>query len=110
MKNLKYITAFVLCIATASCKKYLDTTPQGVISSADLTSASNTDAMVIAAYSKLGEDYYYYPYAGMWAYGSLRSGDAYKGGGGPGDVMEYNEYETFSLNNNTNTSSDQVWY
>ncbi len=110
MKNLKYITAFMLCIITASCKKYLDTTPQGVISSSDLTSASNTDAMVIAAYSKLGEDYYYYPYAGMWAYGSLRSGDAYKGGGGPGDVMEYNEYETFSLNNNTNTSSDQVWY
>jgi len=110
MKNLKYIMAFMLCIITASCKKYLDTTPQGVISSADLTSASNTDAMVIAAYSKLGEDYYYYPYAGMWAYGSLRSGDAYKGGGGPGDVMEYNEYETFSLNNNTNTSSDQVWY
>jgi hypothetical protein len=110
MKNIKYIAAIILCVMSVSCKKYLDEAPQGVISSADLSTPANTDAMVIAAYSKLGDDYYYYPYAGMWAYGSLRSGDAYKGGGGPGDVMEYNQYETFTLNNNTNTSTDQVWY
>jgi hypothetical protein len=110
MKNIKYLAALILCITAASCKKYLDEAPQGVISTSTLSTPANTDAMVIAAYSKLGEDYYYYPYAGMWAYGSLRSGDAYKGGGGPGDVMEYNQYETFALNNPTNTSTDQVWY
>jgi hypothetical protein len=110
MKHIKYMAAIILSVMSASCKKYLDEAPQGVISSADLSTPANTDAMVIAAYSKLGDDYYYYPYAGMWAYGSLRSGDAYKGGGGPGDVMEYNQYETFTLNNNTNTSTDQVWY
>ncbi|MGN6639244.1 MAG: RagB/SusD family nutrient uptake outer membrane protein [Mucilaginibacter sp.] len=100
----------MMILTAASCKKYLNETPQGVISSTDLSTPANTDAMVIAAYSKLGEDYYYYPFASMWAYGSIRSGDAYKGGGGPGDVAEYNQYETFSLNIPTNTSTDQVWY
>jgi hypothetical protein len=95
---------------SASCKKYLDETPQGVISTADLTSVTNTESMVIAAYSYLGNDHYYYPFSSMWAYGSIRSGDAYKGGGGPGDVNEFNEYETFSQNNILNGSTDNVWY
>jgi len=97
-------------MVSASCKKYLDEVPQGVIATADLTTPANTDAQVIAAYSYLGNDHYYYPFSSMWAYGSIRSGDAYKGGGGPGDVGEFNEYETFSLNNIENGSTDNVWY
>ena len=110
MKNIRYIAALLLCITAASCKKYLDTTPQGVISTDDLTTPANTDAMVIAAYSSLGNDYYYYPYSSMWAYGSIRSGDAYKGGGGPGDVNEYDQFERFSSNTITNVSGDDVFY
>jgi len=110
MKNIRYIAALLLCITAASCKKYLDTTPQGVISTDDLTTPANTDAMVIAAYSSLGNDYYYYPYGSMWAYGSIRSGDAYKGGGGPGDVNEYDQFERFSSNTITNVSGDDVFY
>ncbi len=110
MKNLKYIAALILCIVFVSCKKYLDETPQGVVSSADLTTPANTDAMVTAAYSYLGNDHYTYPFSSMWAFGSIRSGDAYKGGGGSGDVVEFNEYETFSTNVITNASSDAVFY
>jgi hypothetical protein len=110
MKNIKYLVALLLCIAAASCKKYLDTTPQGVISTADLTTPANTDAMVIAAYSSLGNDYYFYPFSSMWAYGSIRSGDAYKGGGGPGDINEYDQFERFSSNTITNGSGDNVFY
>jgi hypothetical protein len=33
----------------------------------------------------------------MWAYGSVRSDDAYKGGGSVGDVGEYNTYEQYNL-------------
>ena len=110
MKNIKYLAAFILCITVASCKKYLDETPQGVVSSADLSTPANTDAMVIAAYSYLGNDHYTYPFSSMWAFGSIRSGDAYKGGGGSGDVVEFNEYETFSTNVITNGSSDAVFY
>lgn len=110
MKNIKYIAALLLCITAASCKKYLDTNPQGVVSAADLTTPANTDAMVIAAYSSLGNDYYFYPYSSMWAYGSIRSGDAYKGGGGTGDIFEYHQFETFSSNTITNGSADNVFY
>lgn len=110
MRNIKYLAALIICIAAASCKKYLNETPQGVIATADLSTPTNTDAQVIAAYSYLGNDHYYYPFASMWAYGSVRSGDAYKGGGGPGDVGEFNQYETFSQNNITNGSTDNVWY
>jgi hypothetical protein len=110
MKKIKYILAAVLMISAASCKKYLNEAPQGAVSLSDLTTPANTDAMVIAAYSYLGNDYYYYPFSSMWAYGSIRSGDAYKGGGGPGDVAEYNQYEVFSNNTTTNTSTDQVFY
>jgi len=110
MKNLKYIAALILCIVFASCKKYLDESPQGVVSSEDLSTPANTDAMVTAAYSYLGNDHYTYPFSSMWAFGSIRSGDAYKGGGGSGDVVEFNEYETFSTNVITNGSSDAVFY
>jgi len=110
MKNLKYIAAIILVMSAASCKKYLDETPQGVVSKEDLTTPANTDAMVVAAYSYLGNDYYFYPFSSMWAYGSIRSGDAYKGGGGPGDIAEYNQFEVFSNNTITNGSGDNVFY
>jgi hypothetical protein len=110
MKNIKYITAFIFLMMSVSCKKYLDETPQGVISQTDLSTPANTDAMVIAAYSYLGNDHYTYPFSSMWAFGSIRSGDAYKGGGGSGDVVEFNQYETFSTNVITNGSSDAVFY
>lgn len=110
MKNIKYIAIAFFLMVSASCKKYLDETPQGVVSQADLTSPTNTDAMVTAAYSYLGNDHYTYPFSSMWAFGSIRSGDAYKGGGGSGDVVEFNQYETFSTNVITNGSSDAVFY
>src|ERR1700761_8775447 len=110
MKKIKYILAAVLMIGSASCKKYLNEAPQGVVSLSDLTTPANTDAMVIAAYASLGNDYYFYPFSSMWAYGSIRSGDAYKGGGGPGDIAEYNQFEVFSNNTITNGSGDNVFY
>jgi hypothetical protein len=110
MKNIKYIVAAVMLLTVASCKKYLDETPQGVIAASNLNTPSNVEGMVIAAYSALGNDHYTYPFSNMWAYGSLRSGDAYKGGGGPGDVSEFNQYETFSLNRVDNGSTDGTWY
>lgn len=110
MKTMKYLAAIIAIVISASCKKYLNETPQGVVSTSDLTTPANTDAMVIAAYSYLGNDHYFYPFSSMWAYGSIRSGDAYKGGGGAGDIFEFNEYETFSTNNITNGSTDNVFY
>ena len=110
MKNIKYITALLLCIAFISCKKQLDKDPQGVVFTESLQTPANVDAMVIAAYSALGNDHWSTPYTTMWAYGSVRGGDAYKGGGGTGDQSDVNAYELFSLNRVDIGESDGTWY
>lgn len=102
---------FLLFIGmSVSCNKFLEQKPQGVISSDDLNTPENIDKMIIAAYSALGNDHYLWPYTSMWPYGDLRGGDAYKGGDGPGDIFEFNQYETFSLNRVDNAQTDALWY
>jgi hypothetical protein len=110
MKNKIYIAIFMGSIILASCTKSLNETPQGVISTSDLNTPANVDGQVIACYSSLGNDHYYSPWSSMWAFGSIRSGDAYKGGGGPGDISEFHAYEVFNLNNPTLGPGDQTWY
>ncbi|GEP98315.1 RagB/SusD family nutrient uptake outer membrane protein [Chitinophaga cymbidii] len=109
MKNifLLILSAFLL---TSSCKDVLDQTPQGVVSDDDLNTPENVDKMVIAAYSALGNDHYTSPYTSLWAYGSIRGGDAYKGGDGPGDISEFHLLETFSLNRVDNGLTDELWF
>jgi len=109
MKNNIYV-AVIICICLLSCKKALDTNPQGTASSSDLNTPANIDKMVIAAYSALGNDEYMTPYSSMWPYGSIRSGDAYKGGDGPGDISEFHGYETFSLNRVDFAPTDALWF
>lgn len=109
MKIRKYIT-IVLCLTglSISCKKALDQQPQGVIASDELNTPTNVDKMVIAAYSSLGNENLHTSNS-LWPWGSMRSGDAYKGGDGPGDNSEWNDYETFVTNQNTNSLTDQMW-
>lgn len=80
-----------------SCKKALDYTPPGVLSSADLTSPSAVDGLVTAAYAAIGNGDMIGPIYSNWAYGSVRSDDAYKGGGGTGDVGDVDAMEHYNL-------------
>ena len=100
----------MMFVVLISCKKALDEPAQGVVSSEDLGTPENIDKMVIAAYSALGNDHYTSPYSSMWPYGSVRGGDTYKGGDGPGDLSEFHLFETFSLNRVDNPLLDQVWF
>lgn len=109
MKNL-VILLLITFLFTPSCKDVLDQTPQGVVSDDDLNTPENIDKMVIAAYSALGNDHYTSPYTSLWAYGSIRGGDAYKGGDGPGDISEFHLLETFSLNRVDNGLTDELWF
>ena len=72
-----------------SCKKQLDYKPTGVLSSADLASPTpdQVEGLVTAAYAGIGNGDMIGPIYSNWAYGSVRSDDAYKGGGGTGDVL-----------------------
>ncbi|MGV3641098.1 MAG: RagB/SusD family nutrient uptake outer membrane protein [Adhaeribacter sp.] len=91
------IPALALLAALGSCKDFLDFEPKGVLSTADVTTAANAEALVNAAYAGIGNDEMIGPMTSMWIYGSVRSDDAYKGGGGVADVGEANFYEQYNL-------------
>lgn len=104
MKNIKLGKVLILlAITLASCTNYLDTEPQGYISAGSPT-AESADGLVIAAYAGVANDDMIGPMTSMWVYGSVRSDDAYKGGGGVADVADVNFYEQYNL-----TEPSQVW-
>jgi len=93
------ITALAGLICVSSCKKALDYTPKGALKSTDLTSPTAVDGLVTAAYAGIGNGDMIGPIYSNWAYGSVRSDDAYKGGGGTGDVGEIDAMEHYNLVN-----------
>ena len=99
MKNKILLSLLVMASGSlfSSCKDFLDYQPQGTLSSESIKSADNADALVTAAYASIGNGEMIGPIASMWVYGSVRSDDAYKGGGGAGDVQDINLYEHYNL-------------
>lgn len=93
------IAAFVISVLSgiSSCKKVLDYTPPGVLSSDDLTSPSAVEGLCTAAYAAIGNGDMIGPIYSNWAFGSVRSDDAYKGGGGTGDVGDVDAMEHYNL-------------
>lgn len=84
-------------VVLSSCKKALDYTPKGFLSASDLKSATATEGLVTSAYAAIGNGDMIGPIYSDWAYGSVRSDDAYKGGGGTGDVGEVDALEHYNL-------------
>ena len=84
-------------LLTSACKDFLEYQPQGTLSSDNIKSAANADALVTAAYASIGNGEMIGPIASMWVYGSIRSDDAYKGGGGVADLEDLNFYEQHNL-------------
>jgi hypothetical protein len=96
----KYIFGLVIggtLLITTSCNDFLDYQPQGLLSSENVKSASAVESLVTAAYAGIGNDDMIGPMTSMWVYGSVRSDDAYKGGGGVSDVAEVDFYEHYNL-------------
>ena len=87
---------------SVGCETILDTTPKGLLTDEQLNTAEAVDGVVTAAYASLkahfqGLDPTFFQPPSNWSYGDVRSDDAYKGGGGPGDIIEYNQMETFNI-------------
>lgn len=98
MKAIKIITVLTSgLLILGSCNKVLDYQPKGVLSSADLTSSTAVEGLVTAAYAAIGNGDMIGPIYSKWAYGSIRSDDAYKGGGGTGDLDEVDKMEHYNL-------------
>ncbi len=101
MKNLKLYLSIAVTVAAMltiySCSEgFLDYAPKGVVASEDLSTPENIEKMVIAAYASLGNDHFWAPYGNLFPYGDIASDDSYKGGGGNGDVIDYDFVERFT--------------
>ena len=96
-KYNKIVISFLSILLLASCSSdFLDYEPTGVLSSGNVATAENADALVTAAYAAIGNDEMVGPITNQWVYGSVRSDDAYKGGGGRGDVDVIDRYEQYN--------------
>src|SRR5690625_3358819 len=78
-----------------SCSAFLDYNPKGELSSEQLQPAEEADALVTAADAAIGNDDWAYAFTHQWVIGSIRSDDAYKGGGSVPDQGEYDRFEQF---------------
>ena len=106
---MKYAFLLLLTIGMFSCKKFLDYTPKGTVTAADLTSPTAVDALVIAAYASLGNDSWGNPTSSMWVWGSIRSDEAFKGGGAITDQGQYNQYEQYNQITTDMGQTDLEW-
>lgn len=112
MKINKYLTIILgSAMLLASCNDdFLENKPKGTVSGDDLTTPETVDQLVTAAYAAIGNDHWTVPFGSMWAYGSVRADDSYKGGGGTGDVGDFHNYEVFTFNRPTQGSTDLLWF
>lgn len=98
MKKYQILFLLISILTFFSCgKSFLDYTPKGKVSDEQLNTPTNVDGMCIAAYAALGNDDWSVPFVHAWPWGSVRGGDAYKGGGSVGDQGWIDNMEKFNL-------------
>ena len=116
MKLRYIIIAGLVSLLTVSCNEdsFLDNPPQATLSDETLNSSKGVDLLINSAYAALGGpegqawSVWLFP-TSNWSYGEVRSDNAYKGGGGVGDVNEIHKFETFDVDA-TNGNLDSKWY
>lgn len=99
MKSYKIlITIFMASIVLFACEDidFLKYTPKGSMSASQLETPENVEKMCYAAYAGVAAGQWRAPYTSQWLYGSVRSDNSYKGGGGVADQRQWNFYEGFT--------------
>ena len=92
--TIKLIMLLTVC-SLAGCSKFLETKPKGTLTESDLNSSDAIEGLLTAAYAAIGNDDREDPITSMWAYGSVHSDDAYKGGGAVNNRTEYDALEQY---------------
>lgn len=114
--NLKNIIAAAACAAmfTACSDDFLENKPQGSLSDGVMNSTESIDLLVNSAYAAMSGftneqgDPWVRP-TSNWSYGEVRADNAYKGGGGEGDLWDVHAMETFQVQSN-NGNIDGKWF
>ncbi|HEX9511718.1 MAG TPA: RagB/SusD family nutrient uptake outer membrane protein [Puia sp.] len=111
MKNYRITILVVIAgLSFAGCKKYLDYQPQGAVSASGLSSPTAVEGLATAAYAGIANDWWDAPITSNWEWGSIRSDDAYKGGGGLNDQQQMDKYEQFYLVNASNNGANDFGF
>jgi len=92
-----------------SCKKFLDVTPQGVVTEDNVSTPETIDGLVIAAYAWIPHEGIINQKMSPWL-ADIKSDDSYKGGGGIGDQIPWYQWEVFSLTTASVGNNDGLWY
>ncbi len=115
MKLHNIILALGCSAILASCSDdFLENTPQGSLSDGVMTSTEAIDLLVNSAYAGLSGftneqgDPWVRP-TSNWSFGEVRADNAYKGGGGEGDLWDIHAMETFQVQAN-NGNLDGKWF
>ncbi|PWG79306.1 RagB/SusD family nutrient uptake outer membrane protein [Pararcticibacter amylolyticus] len=113
---MKYICVLLglLLFGTACKNDFLDTKPKGKLSDELLNTPDGIESLCVSAYAALagpeGNDGTFLSPTTNWVYGDVRAETAYKGGGGIGDIGEFNAFETFNGVYATNGLLDRKWF
>lgn len=116
MKLRYMLFAAAACLTVTGCNEdsFLDNQPQGSLSDEVIKNDKKVSLLTNTAYSALmgpsPQDWsvWCYPVTN-WSYGSVRSDDAYKGGGGDGDLADVHRMEIMDVDA-TNGNGDSKWY
>lgn len=115
MKLHNIILALGCSAMLAGCSEdFLENTPQGSLSDGVMNSTEAIDLLVNSAYAGLTGftneqgDPWVRP-TSNWSFGEVRADNAYKGGGGEGDIWDIHAMETFQVQSN-NGNLDGKWF
>ena len=107
-KFIKVITYAITFGMFLGCSDFLDYTPQGLVPPELINTPEKVDQLCTAAYGSLiGR--FNVPTDNLYVFGSLRSDDALKGGGGLGDVAGQHNLEVFNLVLTDNSDANNAW-
>ena len=106
MKSIKYIIFCGIIITSFSCTEYLDVNPKGTVGDAMLNTPEMVERMIIAAYAHVEHDN---RNQASWWFTDIRSGDAYKGGGGISDQDWAHDIEVSATIRENRAEINQRW-
>lgn len=108
--KLQFTAITLSLILFLGCTDHLDYQPRGAVSQSNLQNVEGAELLVTAAYASLGaDDWSNATHTTNWLYGSVRSDDAYKGGGSTADQGNMDRYERFAFILTDMSQQNNVW-